>query len=413
MPRRSGDRLSGGCAVRLAIAGPAVLALIASTLAGCQTDAGDAGCKLASTFVLPGSPLTLIRDARLDRVGDGFVLIGNDGANVRWASLTSAGVLGAEQALSLPPGAMSPRFALAGKAAAADSLLLAYLTTAANGVDADLHVLAAAADGTSAGEPGPTLFTFPDGATTAPPMIEMRSSRVGMKAGLAWYDPTETAIRFVTLDGAGQVTGGPTVSAPADAFSCLGFSDGKKDLTFTYNHTLPSESPWPSTLINEAQEDGYVGYILRLSVAQTEQSLTCSVAAPSSSGYAIAWQDYAGSWFATYSTSAGRPVMSPFASATVFGGPDLQPPLRGLVQFGPDYGVLLARTHAAELWRLDGVGNRRAGALVFPSLMGNLGEISAVRAETPREVDMAVTYADYTDTDGSAGRRVFALATCL
>jgi hypothetical protein len=418
MPRRPGDGLSGRLrGAWLAKAALASLTCAAVGLTACQTDVGDAGCSLLTNIVLPASSLTLLHDARLDRVGDGFVLMGSDGAIVRWATLTNVGVLGPEQALSLPSGATSPRFAVAGMAAPADRLLVGYLTAAANGTDAELRMLSVAVDGTSASEPGAALVSFPGGATTAP-MLEMRSSRVGMNAGLAWYDSQQSAIRFVTLDGAGQMTRTPTLSEQASAFSCLGFSDGAQPLTYTYNRVANASPSPPQTVITEAQEDGGLVNTVQLSVADTEQGLTCSVVAPTVKGYGTAWQDEAGSWLAVAErrmddSTRFNVKTYPFASATDFGGPDLQPPLRGLVQLGSDFGVLLAKPHAAELWRLDGNGNRLPGALVLPSLMGNLGEISAVRAEGGGAgVTMAVTYADYTDSNGSTGRRMFVTATC-
>ncbi len=422
MPRRPGDGLSISVRARLASAGALLLAFQSSWfLAGCQSSVGDAGCQLTQVTVLPGSPLTLLPDARLERVGDGFVLIGSDGATVRWASLTATGVLGPERSLTLPPGATSPRFAVAGTTTAGDRVLVAYLTPAANQFDAELHVIAATADGSEPGVPGPALVTFVEGATVDPPLVELGSSGNGkaMTAGLAWFDRQAGAIRFVTLDGAGQMLGEPTTGESGAAFSCLDFSGGKGDVTFTYNRYLDDAPRPPSNFISEAQENGHVDNVLRLSVAQTRESLTCSVVAPTTKGYAMAWQDYSGSWLAIAERKTDEPdagatvpgykvISYPFGSATDFGGPDLQPPLRGLAQFGTDYGVILAKPHAVELWRLDGFGVRQDGALVFPSLMGNLGEISVVQVGSA----LVGSYADYTDTDGTAGRRLFVTATC-
>jgi hypothetical protein len=159
--------------------------------------------------------------------------------------------------------------------------------------------------------------------------------------------------------------------------------------------------------LTDQYADGHTGSV-RLTVAQTTNSLTCSLAAPTSAGYALAWQDYSGSWLSVYSATIEKVMSYPFASATDFGGPDLQPPLRGLAQFGNDFGVLLAKTRTVELWRVNGFGERQPGALIFPSLMGILGEVSAVRAGST----LAVTYADYTDTQGAAGRRLYVKAAC-
>ena len=230
-----------------------------------------------------------------------------------------------------------------------------------------------------------------------------------MAAGLAWFDREVTAIRFVTLDGAGRMLDEPATSEAGDAFSCLDFSEGKSDLTFTYDRSLEGAMPKvPSVIISEAAESGHVDHILRLTVAMTVQNLTCSVVASTSTGYATAWQDYSGSWLAIFSNTATRPTSYPFASATDFGGPALQPPLRGLVQFGNGFGVVLAKPKTFALWRLNELGQREPGELVFPSLAGNLGEITAIQSGSA----LVATYADYTDMDHTAGRRVFLKAAC-
>ena len=82
---------------------------------------------------------------------------------MRWASLSSDGVLGPEHAVTLPVGAAAPRFALAGTNQAADRVLVSYMTAAANQVDSELRVIASAFDGSAPGEPGPPLVTFVGG----------------------------------------------------------------------------------------------------------------------------------------------------------------------------------------------------------------------------------------------------------
>ena len=96
----------------------------------------------------------------------------------------------------------------------------------------------------------------------------------------------------------------------------------------------------------------------------------------------------------------------PFASSTDFGGPTLQPPLRGLATFGADYSVVVERTRSAELWRIDGGGRRRDGALIYPSLAGDVGRVSSVT----RSGRLTSTYADF--TGASAGRRLIVDAQC-
>jgi hypothetical protein len=121
----------------------------------------------------------------------------------------------------------------------------------------------------------------------------------------------------------------------------------------------------------------------------------------------MVWQDYSGSWLSVYYGAPSNEVRSyPFASSTDFGGPTLQPPLRGLALFGTDYGIVMERTRSVELWRLDGAGARRAGALVYPSLKGDFGPVSSVT----RSGRLTSTYADF--TGASTGRRLIVDAQC-
>ena len=75
-------------------------------------------------------------------------------------------------------------------------------------------------------------------------------------------------------------------------------------------------------------------------------------------GYAIAWQDTRAAGCPSTTTAATATVQSyPFASATDFGGPDLQPPLAGLGRLrDATTASFVERTRSVELWRLDGGG---------------------------------------------------------
>ena len=110
------------------------LAALAVGAAACQADVGDAGCQLTQQVTLPGTPLTLLQDARLDQVGNGYFLLGNDGTSVRWGKLSADGVLTGEAAYALPPGVTSAYFAVAGVESPGDTVLVGYLgTDAASG----------------------------------------------------------------------------------------------------------------------------------------------------------------------------------------------------------------------------------------------------------------------------------------
>jgi hypothetical protein len=398
-----------------------LLAALVATLGlgagACEADAGDAGCQLTLQVTLAGTPLTLLSNARIDQVGGSFVLLGSDGSNVRWAALAADGTLGPEQAFPLPNGVTSAYYAAAGLQSPGDTVLLAYLGTDAadpTGTTGELAVLALPADGSPPLSPATVVETFPDGVPAASSVV-MSSSRAGMNAGLAWIDSGSNQVKFTTVSGAGVATGvGVATSTAGPPFSCLAFSPGKDDLTVEYygGTTSLGVAGW---IIAEANEGGSVDSTTVL--AFQGQMGTCAVVTPTSSGYALVWQDIEGSWLAEYTSGQPLPAPYPFASASGFGGANLQPPQVGLAPFGTDFGVLFARPLDVELWRIGDTGDRRPGALIFPSVAGSFGSVSALplgATMTPGG-PLAVTYADYTSPAGvtpATGGRLFANAMC-
>jgi hypothetical protein len=123
--------------------------------------------------------------------------------------------------------------------------------------------------------------------------------------------------------------------------------------------------------------------------------------------YAIIWQDTSGSWLSVYyGAQSGQVKSFGFASATDFGGPDLQPPLSGFATFGPDFGVLFYKAHSVELWRVDQAGNVKGGAFVLPSVQGDIQGVSSVASPAL----LTSTYADLTGV--GTGRRVVIDSVC-
>jgi hypothetical protein len=300
-------------------------------------------------------------------------------------------------------------FAFAQNAAPADTLLVGVVMPAANGTDAELHIVAAPADGSAAPPPGPAVVTFTGGAAT-PPTAAMATSHQGVTANLAWVDAPSSAVMIANVDGTGQLSATtPVDSAPG--ISCLGYSLGENgDLAVSF---LRGDGPgglpkWEKS--ERTPNGGLAG--LQLFVAG-DPTMGCAVGLPLSTGYALAWQDDTGSWlsidYMPNGVATGSIQSYPFASATDFGGPDVQPPIVGLAPFGTDYGVLFSGPRAVELWRLDASGNRRPGKLIFPSLEGNLGRASAAWVGQ----SLVATYADYTSSTGTvASQRWFVDAAC-
>ena len=89
-------------------------------------------------MTLAGTPLTLLGNARLDQVGAGYFLLGNDQTTVRWGTLDASGTLSGEQAFALPTGVTQAYYAVAGAEAPGDTVLIAYLATDAASGDGEL-----------------------------------------------------------------------------------------------------------------------------------------------------------------------------------------------------------------------------------------------------------------------------------
>jgi hypothetical protein len=405
----------------------ALLAL-ACAAAACQADTGDAGCQLMPQETLPGTPLTLLSNARLDQVGGSYFLLGNDDTSLRWGAVSADGsTLTGEQAYPLPPDAAALYYAMAGLESPGDTVLLGYLRMATGGTGAELAVLSLPADGSPPGAPAVTAQAFPDGLPAAT-SVAMISSRAGMNAGLAWIDDSAGRVMVTSLDGTGTETiagGIATSSAAAPPFQCLQFSPGKDDLTAVYFAAATGvqiqggSTSLPGWIIAEANEGGSIDSSTTLAFTSSRSTDGCVQVAPTQAGYGIAWRDDEGYWLADY-TAQGNMLAGPylFASASSFGGASLEPPLAGLAPFGTDYGVVVSRPLDVELWRLDNMGDRRPGALIFPSVEGLFGQVSALPVGNPAVPAMnglVVTYADYTSALGvtpATGSRVFANAAC-
>ncbi|HVV17678.1 MAG TPA: hypothetical protein VHH90_10770 [Polyangia bacterium] len=390
----------------------AALVALSAAATGCQEDLGTAGCQITTQTTVPGSPLTLLADARLDMIGGGYALIGYDRAanSVRWAQGGTDGMLGAEHAFGLPAGVTNPVFAMAATptGAPADTVLIGYLGTDATATKGELALIAVPADGSPPQAPAATIHEFPKGLPAAS-SVAMISSRKGGRAGLAWVDDAMGRVMYAAIDGTGQMVVSPTPTAIASPdFSCLGFTAGKDDVTLVYYAAMTNQGP-AGWIIAEGNESG--GIDSSVTLVFSRPMGTCATVTPTTAGYAIAWQDPAGGWFSAYTASDNRLTSpAPFAPANAFAGANLQPPIVALAPFDRDYGVLFQRPHDAELWRLDEAGNPRSGALIFPSAEGNMGAVSAVRVGT---AGLTATYADYMSAaGGTAGDRLFVNATC-
>jgi hypothetical protein len=404
----------------------ASLALVlAAAAAGCQTNTGDAGCRINRQLVLPPTELTLLRRASLLPLdSEHYVLIGHDDTAVRWATIDWMGNLGAEQAFPIPAGHRAPRYALGNAGTPGDTVLIGLVTDAVAGGDAELRIANVPVGGPTTVAPGPALVVFA-GAAGSFPQIALTAGRLGMNAGLAWVNETEGVVNYIPVDGTGALVGTPIEIDRASAFKCLTFSAGNDNATASYQRFGDDAAKPPLWMMAELNVDGtFMNWSLPLS--QPNVAMHCAVMTPWQTdvltGYALAWQDASGSWLSVHvarnereNTTPNRVTNYPFASATDFGGPDLQPPIVGLAAFPAgatestkaDFGVVFQRTRSVEVWRLDSDGVRRPGALLLPSLEGTMGDASSVAVGGR----LVVTYADYTPAT-QTGRRLLVDASC-
>jgi len=417
MPRRRSD----GLTPITAAVGAAAIVVVAA--AGCQAGSGDIGCQISRQIVLPATtPLPLLPQVRIDSLGGSLVIFGADTDAVRWTTIDAAGTVGAEQAVALPAGTLHAYYALAGAASPGDTIIVGALVTAANGTDAELRFIAAPLDDGSAAGPASTpVVTFPGAGDPQnppmnPPMVAMGTSASAMYAGAAWMDPAAGFPSYAFIDGQAAVVGGPAIieNEPASSFSCLGFGPGKQELTISYQKGPVDPLSGPTWLIADIAVGGATS-TLKLMVTQLNGTMSCAKTVmydPMTPGpgappeYSIVWQDTSGTWLSVYYGQVTGVKSYPFASSTDFGGADLQPTVVGAAAFGSDFGVLFQKSHSIELWRIDRAGTRRSGALVYPSLEGDISGASAVASSNL----LSSTYGDRTGP--GAGRRLVVDAVC-
>jgi hypothetical protein len=370
----------------------------------------------------PGTPLTLLPAARLDKIGNGFVLLGYDGSArlVRWAPVDPRGTVGAEQSAVVPAAVAGPWFAAAGRASPGDTILIAYGTASNAPGMIDVQILAAPAAGGTPVAAG-VLATIPDPTGLAsgiePALVTMASGGLGMHAALAWTRPAQGQVPgevdVQSLGGDGRALGPPLVqtsSSTAPQITCLSFFSGKNDLTVGYLTQSSTSDPQPSWIALELRDDGSLdgSVTFRLGTANP----TCPLSAATSDGYVTVWQNEIGSWIAVYDRASNNVTSKLFAGAVTFGGSDAQPPLAGVGPVaGGDFAVVLAQTGAAEAWRVASTGTVAPESVVFPSAVGQMGEISTVSLAGA----LYSTYADYSSSAsvGKDGQRFFVKVTCF
>jgi hypothetical protein len=392
-----------------------LLGVLAAGTGACQTDSQSPACALERQVAQPDDTLNRLHVARLDRAGDGFLLIAQDGPLVRWATVDLAGQQGVDHYATLPATiAAGPWFAGAGKTSATDTILIAYGTPAAAAGMIDIRVFAAASDsdGADAAAASETLATVPDPAGLDGASVAMGSGKMGRHAALAWSVPGQATVQVQSLDGDGHALGPllvESIPSTTPLVDCLSFVAGRNDLSVGFTTKVSFDDPNPGWSILEVLDGG--GLDTSSSVTLGTASPSCPLSAASGGGYVTVWQNEIGSFIGFFDGTSRDFSSKLFAGAVTFGGADVQPPLAGVGPVaGGDFAVVLARPGAAEAWRLDAAFEVAPAKVIFPSEVGNMGQIATV----PLSGALYATYADYTSaTSEASAQRFFIKITCF
>jgi hypothetical protein len=419
-----------------------------ATLGSAGCGSGDASPCTAKSTAIAGDRLTLLPGARLDRVGDGFVLLGlaPDGGQVLWASLTLDGQTGTLHSVELPAHQGQPWFAVtAGPGALTARVVIAYLAapspapvaTAATVAWLPLMTFTAPLDGD--GDPSiPTrVGSLPDPATV-PLEAAMGSAASGQRAGFVWgvrggsarisaaVLDASGAPAFDTDDSATPGQGfGRLVGVAADDFDCLGFTPGHADLTTIYLDRSGTP-PTPAAVVSEfgsvdaPTSGGSTSLRILLDKNPTEGRAGCVQAAPlAAGGYVVAWHAPEGTYTGEYSPPLlGKAFQSNLLEPNVRFS-DGAPAVAGLGDVGgPPTGsvpgslaLVARRTAAVEGWAFGFDNHPRGNALAFPSRAGQIGAVSV----QPIGRALFASYADAWPTPAgapAAGERFLVEMTC-
>ena len=392
--------------MRHLLVGIAVTALFAS----CGGDSLPTSC-FATAVPLGANALTLRPDARLDRVGAGFVLLAATADKVLAETVGTKGEPGPLVTIPVPVHSDGPWVGAVAGAAGGVSLVVAYAANPSGGT-ADLMTFTAGGDGSAPSSPV-AVGKIPDKAL-GPVVVSAGSGRGGAHVGIAWGVPGVGQILAKVLGADGSVIADLPV-APAADFDCLRFGPGKEDLTVSY--TQSAGTPLRQSLhVSEILADGTAGQSFSFTLSSSAAT-GCPAIAPSVGGYGVAWKEVGtpvapgqGDFFALYDQTVQMYVPSLVLSNPRAVGGDA-PPIVGVGTSGNRFTLLFAQATGAHSWEVDFQGRQVAAPVTYPSSHGNIGAVSV----QPVGSSLFATYADYGSSDPAnqaTGDRLFVELTC-
>jgi hypothetical protein len=327
--------------------------------------------------MLPPSKLTLTRDVTLQRAGNGFILVGVEGDEVRWASLSMEGVLGTESSLTLPARMVRPEpwFGAAAKSGPGDQLIVAHVVPKPGAAN-QLQVQAITQTAGAPASAPVVLFDLPAGVDPKIVRMAMNTTRTGQRAVLAWgFEGQDASPSFVLLGADAQAVAPPAaVHAGNLRWSCLQIAGSLTDTAVTFTEAGAGSAP-PFWRAYELNDDGSRGSGRQVGLDVTPTG--CVASAPSPQGYVLAYQNNDGTFFAEYIVDKSVVNATLVAGVLEFGGLARQPKVACVAPMGSEYSLLFDVNTGGEVWRINAFGSRQGAPLVLPSVTGQVGPVSA------------------------------------
>ena len=372
---------------------------------------------------LSDSPLALLRDVVLLRAGDGFVLAGLDGHQVRWGQLSSTGDLTGETVFDLPeqpattPGGqvLGPQFAVTSKTVPGDQLVVVVGVLQAGTTD-QYEVHAAFYD---LGSQVPTVVQIVgvQAATANSGAIRLLAGSApnGTRALVMWGVEGQLApIHYQMFGADGALIGaeGKLNDAPdpnkIPLWTCLDTTQNAPSLAVTWVESVNANHPQqPAWRRIEMNDDGTTGP--QALIYMNDDVSDCRIVSTLTAGqYLLAWQNNAtkgGTFFASLqppAPDAGSGTvddvnMRTLLASASYGGYAQMPKLTWIAPAGYDIIIGLARTDGPQVARFDTYADPEGKNLYLPSVSGNTGPVSAW-------VGTDAVYATYLDIPGPSAR---------
>jgi hypothetical protein len=362
-------------------------------LGGCKDDQVP-GCRIAQSTILPESRLTGLADAVLQRAGDGFLLVGSAGDEVRWAPIAADGTMGTESMLTLPQRGLrsAPWFGAVAKNAPADQLVVVY--AAPKGGSASQFQLTAITQmaGAAASAPIP-IADLPAGVDPKIVRLAMGTGRGGQRAVLTWgFEGQDAPPLYVVLQADAQPLAPPAALTTSNArWTCLSVIPSLTDAAVSLLQDVPGTPPvWHAYELAETGRRG-----IDRSFPFDVNPSTCFDAAPNAHGYVIAYQDKDATYLSDFDVEKSIVAEKVVAGVLEFGGAAKQPRIACVAAMGSEFTVLFDRPTGPEVRRIDAFGVSQGSPLFLPSLTGLVGPVSAQSGKD-------AFYASYLDQGGAS-----------